>query len=52
MAAEAEVDSTVRCNRCGDAGQQQQQHRIIVTRTDEQTGYPHRVRDLVMLLVV
>jgi len=40
MAAEGEEHSTGRCNRCGDASQQQ---RILVSRPDEEIGYPHRV---------
>lgn len=48
MAAETDIHPTGRCNRCGDAGQQQ---RIMVTRSDEETGFPHRVRDLVLFSV-
>ena len=47
MAAE-DVHQTGKCKRFGDAGQQQ---RIMVTKADEETAFPHRVRDVMLLLV-
>jgi len=46
MAAEVEVEIDhhgIRCNRCGDAGQEQ---RRLMSKTDEQTGFPLRVRNI------
>jgi len=49
MAAESDVHPTARINRSDDAGHER---RRVMARTDEQTGFPHRVCYLVLMLVV